>query len=127
VSVCWGKLKSDRGQALAEFAVLLPVFVLVGFILVDIQWMTRDAQAIEYIVTETARCEAIKSTACPVPKDYATGMANLLRLSTDQNFKLSTPPCGTSCEVQIQYHYKPLGAWFPAITITRTGSAAVAP
>ena len=36
-----------EGQAIVEAAILLPVFVLVSFMLVDIQWMTKDAAAIE--------------------------------------------------------------------------------
>jgi hypothetical protein len=124
-------LRSDSGQAIAEFAVMLPVFVFVAFALIDIQWMTRDAAAIEYIVNETARCEAIGSGACTAPSSpqgYATSLAANLRLSTGTEFDLATPPCGPStCEVSVRYHYKPLGAWFPAMTISRTGSAAVPP
>jgi hypothetical protein len=132
--LCWkvkGLFKRDSGQAIAEFAVMLPVFVFVAFALIDIQWMTRDAAAIEYIVNETARCEAIQSGACAAPSSpqgYATTLAQNLRLSTDANFDLDTPPCTPSaCSVSIRYHYKPLGAWFPALTISRTGSAAVPP
>ena len=124
-------LSSDSGQAIAEFAVLLPVFVFVSFVLIDIQWMTRTAAALEYVVTETARCEAIESKACAPPSSpqgYATQLAQNIRLSTGTNFDLDTPPCGpNTCQVSIVYHYKPLGAWFPALTISRTGSAAVPP
>jgi TadE-like protein len=124
-------LRSDSGQAIAEFAVMLPVFVFVAFALIDIQWMTRTAAAVEYVVTETARCEAIQSSACAAPSSpqgYATSLAANLRLDTGINFILDTPPCGPStCEVSVRYHYKPLGAWFPALTISRTGSAAVPP
>jgi hypothetical protein len=120
--------KSESGQAIAEFAVLLPIFVLVGMMLVDMQWLTRDAAAIEYIANESARCEAIKSGACPVVKDYARNLAANLRLSTDSHLQISAPSCSeTKCDVSIDYQFKPLGAWFPAITIHRTGTAAVAP
>lgn len=121
-------LRNESGQAIAEFAILLPIFVLVGMMLVDMQWLTRDAAAIEYIANESARCEAIKSGACPVAKDYATDLAANLRLSTDERLKISAPSCSpTACAVSIDYQFKPLGAWFPAITIHRMGSAAVAP
>ena len=49
----------ESGQAIAEFAVIMPVFIFVGLMLVDIQWMTRNAQALEYVVTEAARVTAI--------------------------------------------------------------------
>jgi hypothetical protein len=119
---------SEEGQAIAEAALLIPVFVLLSFVLIDIEWMTRDAAAIEYVVNEAARCEAIQSAACPNPQAYATMLAGNLRLDTGLNLQLSTPPCTASlCTVSIAYGYKPLGAWFPKMTISRTGSAAVAP
>jgi hypothetical protein len=123
--------RSDSGQAIAEFAAILPVFALVSFMIIDIQWMTRTAAAVEYVVMETARCEAIQSGACTAPSSpqgYATSLAANLRLSTGAEFELTTPPCNpNTCQVSIVYHYKPLGAWFPALTISRTGSAAVPP
>jgi hypothetical protein len=124
-------IRADSGQAIIEFAILLPVFALVAFMIIDIEWMTRTAAAIEYVVTETARCEAIASGACSAPSSpqgYATQLAANLRLDTGANFDLDTPACGPStCQVSISYHYKPLGAWFPALTIQRTGSASVPP
>jgi Flp pilus assembly protein TadG len=124
-------LRSDSGQTIAEFAVLLPVFVFVSFVLIDIEWMTRTAAAVEYVVTETARCEAIQSPACAAPSNpqaYAIGLASNLRLDTGLSMNLQTPACGpATCQVSIAYHYKALGAWFPALAIQRTGSAAVPP
>jgi Flp pilus assembly protein TadG len=124
--------QSDSGQAIAEAALLLPVFVFVAFILIDIEWMLKSAYDIDYIVTETARCEAMSGPACSQApnsaQSYAVNQAQLLRLSTGTGFQLSTPPCSTtSCTATISYQYQPLGAWFPAITINRTGTAAVAP
>jgi hypothetical protein len=125
------RLRSDSGQAILEAALLMPVFALLGFLLIDIEWMTRDAAAIEYIVNEAARCEAIQSAACSAPANvqtYATQLAANLRLDTGTNFQLSTPACTPSlCSVSIVYAFKPLGAWFPPMTISRTGSAAVPP
>lgn len=114
-----------------EAALILPVFVLVSFMLIDIQWMTKDAAAIEYIVTEAARCEAIQSPACvniSSTRDYATMLATNMRLGTGAGFDLQTPMCTPSiCSVSISYHYKPLGAYFPAMTIARTGTASLPP
>jgi Flp pilus assembly protein TadG len=120
----------DAGQTIAEFAVILPIFVFVGFVMADIVWLTRTAAAIEYVVNEAARCEAIGSLACAAPnspQSYATNLAQNLRLNSAST-QLSTPPCSPqSCSVSIAYQYKPLGAWFPALTISRTGTASVAP
>ena len=86
--------QSDSGQAIAEAAVLIPVFVFVAFALIDIQWMTRTAAAIEYVVTEAARCEAIQSQACTAPQStqgYAAQLAANMRLNA--NLQIATPPC----------------------------------
>jgi hypothetical protein len=119
---------SESGQAIAEFAVLLPIFVLVGFGIVDIQWMTRDAQAIEYITTESARCEAIKAPACANESQtaaFALQLAQNVHLPVTKD-QISTPACSAlTCSVVVNFPFKPLGVWFPSITINRTGQAAV--
>jgi Flp pilus assembly protein TadG len=123
--------RSESGQAIAEAAILLPVFVFVAFAIIDIGWMTRTAAVVEYVVTESARCEAIHSPACTAPTNvqaYAIGLAGNLRLDTGADLQVATPACSPSlCTVSVTYRYKALGAWFPRITITRTASAAVAP
>lgn len=120
----------ESGQAIAEFAVILPVFLFVGFMIIDMQWMVKDAANIDYVVAETARCEALVSFACTAPntpQGYATGMARNFRLELSR-LAIQTPPCSAaSCVVTATYQYKPLGLWFPSITISRTGVAAVAP
>ena len=121
--------QSDSGQAIAEAAVLIPVFVFVAFALIDIQWMTRTAAAIEYVVNEAARCEAIQSQACTAPQStqgYAAQLAANMRLNA--NLQIATPPCSEgACNVSITYQYAELGAWFPKITINRTGTASIPP
>jgi Flp pilus assembly protein TadG len=124
------ELSSESGIVIAEAALLLPVFVFLSFVLIDIQWMTRNAQAIEYIVTEAARCEAIQAAACnsaSATEAYAVQLGTNVHLPLQAD-QISAPQCtGTSCSVTVSYAYKPLGAWFPPITIIRTGMAAQAP
>jgi len=120
---------SEKGQAIVEFAVMLPIFVLIAMGLIDLQWMLKDAADIDYIVTESARCEASQLAICAAPNSaqgYALSMASSLRLDT-ATMQLTTPPCVQICSVSIAYPYKALGAWFPALTIRRTGMAAVTP
>jgi len=126
------KNRGQAGQAIAEFAIMLPIFVFIALGLIDLQWMLKDAADIDYIVTEAARCEAIMSPSCPTPTAtaaYATGMASRLRLTTTApTFDVDTPACTTICTVTLSYSYKPLGPVFPkGWTITRTGSAAMMP
>lgn len=126
-----GLVEDAGGQAIAEFALMLPVFVLVAFMLVDLQWLAKDAANIDYIANETARCEAIGSPICASASstiNYAKQQAANLRL-TAANFHVTDPDCTgmTQCSISITYQYKPLGVYFPAITIARTGTAVRTP
>jgi len=143
--------RGESGQSIVEFAVLLPVFALVGFGLVDIIWMAKDAGNNEYIANEVARCESLNAmnsiaplpcnnlSAIPgvnSPETYARYLAQNYRLalanfSVDYEAPYSAgSPCHAGsglCEVTIRYRYKPLGVWFPALTITREGLASYTP
>jgi Flp pilus assembly protein TadG len=152
----WKYCTEESGQAIAEFAVLLPVFALVSFAIIDIQWMTKQAANIDYIANEVARCDALGTmnpTAhmpCSPPgngaapnknssEDYAKALARNLRVDVSTTaFTVTTlePPCQetppspalpNTCNVTITLQYKPLGAWFPNLTISRTGTASYVP
>jgi Flp pilus assembly protein TadG len=119
----------QSGQVILEAALMLPVFVLVAFALIDIQWMVSKSASLEYIVTETARCQAIESLACEPPKSpgsYADTLATNVRMDLSKLTMISSS-CNPaiSCTVVMSYRYKPLGVWFPTITIQRTGTAAM--
>ncbi len=123
--------KSERGQAILEAAVMLPVLVFVALALIDMQWMLKDAGNLDYIVTETARCEAIAAIPCAWPKNpqtYAVDMARNFRLNTDGDLTVETPPCNAAtgtCTVKVTYRYHAVGAYFPSVTLTRTGTASL--
>lgn len=119
--------KENSGVVIAEAAMILPVFCLVGFGLMDMQWCLRSAADLEYVVTETARCEAIQSAACvPGATSYAVAVATGIHLDTSRlTIVSSTCNPGVSCAVSATYAYKPMGPYFPAITLSRTGISAV--
>ena len=109
---------------------MLPVLAIVGFFFIDALWAVQAAGAIQYIVTETARCEAISSPACSAPNNpqsYASAQATNLRLQTGTDLELSTPACTDVCSVTIRYTVHPFGVYFPPVVIQRTGTAAVPP
>jgi hypothetical protein len=131
----------ESGQAILEFAMILPVFILVGFGLVDMQWMTKQAANMDYIVNEVSRCEAMAqhspSVALPCnpsaggvsPHQYAMNLARDLRLDNAQ-LTINAPNCDPTlgtCNVIAIYDYHALGVWFPAVTIRRTGTASYIP
>jgi Flp pilus assembly protein TadG len=121
----------ERGQAILEMALILPVFCLIGFGLMDVQLCLERAANADYIAQETARCEAIEGIPCTAQtaEDYAIKKLGAdLRMYPPQ-LVVVTPPCiqGVSCSVTVTYHFQAIGVWFPSITITRTGTAAVPP
>jgi Flp pilus assembly protein TadG len=120
--------KSEQGQAILEFALLLPIFIFVGFGLVDVQWAVKDASNMDYIVGEVARCEALPSLACSAPNtptSYAQTLATNFYLNQNQ-FTVTASGCNAAtglCTFTATYAYKAIGVYFPPITLTRTGVA----
>ena len=122
--------KDELGQAILEFAVILPLFVFIGFGLVDLQWCVAKSANLEYIVTETARCEAIAAAACTgsnTPGSYAHQLAVNVRMNLGSLTMVSSACNGSTCTVVMTYHFTPFGVWFPNVTIKRTGTAAQPP
>lgn len=134
-------IREESGQVIAVFAVILPVFAMLAFCIVDIQWMTKQAANLDYIANELARCEALHETTpgAPLPCDsssggntprqYALQLAQSLRVGPD-GLTVSAPDCNQEkgiCTVELAYLYKPIGVWFPALTIRKTVTASFPP
>jgi hypothetical protein len=123
------RLKDERGQAILEAAVMLPVLIFVALAMIDIQVAESTAGSLSYVVTEVARCEAIAGLPCNSPNNaglYANQLAYNLRLRN--GFAVASYGCDEvsgSCTMVASYSYKPLGVWFPQMVITRTGTASI--
>ncbi len=122
--------KKQKGQAILEMALILPVFVLVALGMADVVWALERTANLEYIVNESARCEALNGIPCTMQSyhDYALSLARNLRMN-DHNLTILTPTCveGVSCTVTGTYLFQPIGVYFPHITIQRTGTAVLPP
>lgn len=73
----WGRRAPSRGQALVEFALVIPIFLLLLFALVDFGRVVFAQQAITQGAREGARAAlvaaldaAITTTACPGTSTY---------------------------------------------------------
>jgi hypothetical protein len=136
------RILDESGQTILEFAMILPVFVTVGFLLADIVFMTKQVANVEYVATEVARCEALHemnppaalpcnpSTGGKIPKEYAKDLARDYRLGTGPELTITTPPCDAAsgiCTDTISYRYHPLGVYFPPFTFVRNGTASYVP
>lgn len=124
------RLRDESGQAIIEVAMCLPIFILLAFGMIDIQWALSDAGNLNYIVQETARCQAINGLPCALPNTpsgYAQTQITNLHMSLQQ-FQALGWGCSAgsgTCTFVASYSFKGLGPWFPAIVITRTGTAAI--
>jgi hypothetical protein len=120
----------ESGQAILEVALCLPVLILLAFGMIDIQWALGDAGDMNAIVTEVARCEAIGALPCTAPNSptsYAQTQITNLHLSPVL-FTVVNSGCNGAvgvCTFTASYAFKGLGPWFPAIVITRTGTASI--
>ena len=124
------RANKQKGQAILEMALILPVFVLVALGMADVVWALERTANLEYIVNESARCEALNGIPCTMQSyhDYALSLATNLRMN-DHNLTIQTPACveGVSCTVIGTYRFQPIGVYFPHITIQRTGTAVLPP
>jgi hypothetical protein len=122
--------RREKGQAILEAALMLPLLVFLALGMITLQWDLSVVGNLEYVVNETARCEAIKSYACTsnsATVAYAQGLAANLRIQA-ASLQLTVPPCSIqTCTVTATYTFITPGRWFPALTVTRVGTAAVAP
>ena len=120
----------QQGQVILEAALILPIFIFIGLGLIDLQWMLSRASTVDYIAYETARCEAIGAIPCSSPNtatSYAQQQATSLRMDLEK-MEVVAPACSpAACVVQLSYSFKPVGIWFPAVKIRRTGMASVTP
>jgi hypothetical protein len=120
----------ERGQVILESALMLPVLVFVALAMIDMQWALSDAGTLNYIVTESARCEAIAGLPCTGATNagaYAITLAANMHL-TAARFNVVSFGCNVgagTCNLTATYNYPAIGVWFPSILITRLGTSAI--
>jgi len=124
------KPSRESGQVIVEAALMLPLLVFIALGMIDLQWSLSNVGDLNYIVTESARCQAIGAKPCYTPNTpatYAATLAQQLHLP-QANLTVISSGCNTilgTCELTASYQFKPLGVWFPKIVITRTGTASL--
>jgi Flp pilus assembly protein TadG len=119
--------RSERGQALVEFAIIIPVIVLILLAGADLLTAISAKHNIEYVAEETASCIANNGSTCvnsgvPQPQPYAQQVASSLGLTNTGALTASYNSCGGTCfAVSVTYPAAPLFAgFFPSITLRST-------
>jgi len=85
----------QRGVAAIEFAIVLPVLLLIAFGLIDFGRAVWSQTTLDYAAQATARCLAIGSTACSSATTYAQAHAYGVTLSNVTPTTIASG--GTAC------------------------------
>jgi Flp pilus assembly protein TadG len=111
--------KDQRGVSAVEFALTLPVFILLSFGLWQISFGLWAQYALQHGAEMAARCMAIKATVCGTvagTQSYAASQSYGLNPSPTI-FTVSQPACGN--KIAADYTVSPVVAniGIPAVTV----------
>jgi Flp pilus assembly protein TadG len=125
--------KSERGQALIEFAFMLPIFIALVLAGSDLLMAISAKQNTTYLAQETAECMATNSNSlCQFgggsydPGAYARNLAQGMQMLNWGTVTLgpSGASCNaTSCQAQVSYLNSPIFPYGNLFQITFTPTA----
>jgi len=108
------KTTRERGQALIEFAMVIPILLILAFAIIDFGWAMRDYVTLTNAAREGARlgvvaCKtaanetAIKQRAV----DYSSDLLELADVTVNDGTALcsTVPVAGTALKVRVDYDY----------------------
>lgn len=113
-------IRHEGGASVAEFAVILPVFVAFIFGMINGGLMLWTQLGMEHGAVAAARCATINPVACPDVPAYAANEAYDLNLPKS-TFTLTTPACGN--QVSASYPFRFTTLIFPALNVTLTAQS----
>jgi len=110
---------SQRGQSLVEFALVLPIFLVLALSIIDFGWALRAYLTATNSAREGARLGVIGATADQITTRTIESSSGLLT-GSDVDVSFSDPghQPGTSVTVDVTYQYNyitPLGSLIAAI------------
>jgi Flp pilus assembly protein TadG len=122
----------QRGQSAVEFALVVPVFLILMLSIVDFGWALRSWITVTNSAREAARLGAVGATCDDIKQRAVDTSAGLLTLSDVTAQNCQGDP-GTNLEVTVSYEYSwitPLGGLLTTFsggslpsTITMTSSS----
>lgn len=110
---CVHRLAGDtRGVSIIEFAVLMPVFAVLVFGVMQMGQLFWTQSALQHAVEMAARCASVNTTTCGTSTQiqaYAATQAYGLALPSG-TFTATAPACGSLVAASYTYTF-PIAAW----------------
>jgi len=119
----------ESGQAMVEFAVMLPLLILMLLGGADLLMAISAHQQVSYVAQETAQwCLLGQGTAeCSGAGGQAQTFAKQLGLINANNVSAHPNSCNNCVSVTATYSFTPLFHFFPSFTMASTAYAAPSP
>jgi Flp pilus assembly pilin Flp len=101
----WRRFAADRGGASAvEFAIILPVFILLVLGSISLAMLTFSISSLNYAVEDAARCAAVNKVLCSSPGTTAKyALTRYLGPPIKPVFTYSTTGCGNTVSATATY------------------------
>jgi Flp pilus assembly protein TadG len=118
--------KSESGQAVIEFAIALPVLLLLILGGIDLSRMSSQWGTVQYVAQETSRCEALSGEACKgkTAQAYAIDLASAASLPGAAATTAVASSCGPNCvKVTVDYQFKPVSPFLLHETLQAVAQA----
>jgi Flp pilus assembly protein TadG len=118
------KKTKSNGSILFEFALVMPIFLILILGGVDLVLATAARSNLSYVAIQTAACGAQTPTNCPILEDYAEKIARDIGMNAPVTLdKLSA--CAGCVKVVVRMTTIPVGPFFPAINFASTATATI--
>ena len=110
-------LKSEKGQSIVEFALLLPIFVLILFGTIEFSRLWETMNVLTSAAREGARVAAVTS---PSSSQVGTAVRNVLQagnVSASPMIRISGPNSAKEVRVTVTIAYRPVtGSIIPGLS-----------
>jgi|ERR1700730_3111029 Flp pilus assembly protein TadG len=117
------KTKND-GSILFEFALVLPIFLILILGGVDLVLATSAKSNLSYVAIQTAACGAQTPKNCPILEDYAEKIARDIGMNAPVTLD-DQSACAGCVKVVARMTTIPVGPFFPAINFASTATATI--
>jgi len=118
--VTWHRFGADtRGSSLIEFALLVPVFLMVMVGLMGAGTLMWAQFGLQHGAEMAARCASVNSTACGTTANIqAYAVTQTYGINPPAStFTVSTPSCGKQVAASYSYQFLATDFGLPAITL----------